>query len=772
MPRYEHLTLVRVQEPLPRRKRPGFGNRVQRDNTQHGTRLTTELDTAVATQRGRRPFVDPSLILRVQMSQGLLEDQWQQLGLTVLSSDADRTLVLFSSENDIADLRNRLAGYSVAAPPGNNPAYYGFVEQIESIGSVEPRDRIGRSAREEGFAVPDDFVNTDIYVLDIELWELGNHNSRTQKLEQLSAYLAQLGGEELDRYVGAAITMLRVRCSGSIVKSLLNIDVIAEIDLPPQVDSTTGELLDLVLDDLPPIDAVDESAPLIGIIDSGVNAHPLIEDIVDGGIAEPDYLGIADEFGHGTNVAGVAVFGNLREKLGNAALNRGARLCYAKVLNERGQFPDRSLTPKQMRAAISRLHQEYGCRIFVVALCDRRKLFDGKKVGPWAATLDELVAELNIVIVVSAGNRDNIRREADIEEAVTNYPNYLMETGNRLVEPGGALNVITVGSLAHGNGLGPREAADVRVQPITNFQEPSPFTRIGPGVENAIKPDFVDVGGTLIFDPYLRRLRGGDQVPEAGVLTLHSRPLERLFSTCSGTSFSAPLVAHKAAQLLAQFPNASANLVRALLANGASVPIEAAEKLAALGEAAQSAVCGHGMIDPERAGFSDDNRVVFYVEDSLAIDHFAVFQIPIPELFQTERGRRTIRVSLAYDPPVRHTRRDYAGVSMGYRLLRGCNSDFIFEHYRQRRNNEEPFPKLLSSFDCSMEPSITKRENGSLQTGMATFLRPIERYGDTYHLVVHCMNGWADVAEQRFAAVVELAHEAQIQIYQRLRVRV
>ena len=43
-----------------------------------------------------------------------------------------------------------------------------------------------------------------------------------------------------------------------------------------------------------------------------------------------------------------------------------------------------------MREAITTLNQSFGCRIFVIALADRRRVFDGGKVGTWAATLDEL----------------------------------------------------------------------------------------------------------------------------------------------------------------------------------------------------------------------------------------------------------------------------------------------------------------------------------------------------------------------------------------------
>lgn len=710
------------------------------------------------------------------MTGALLEQDWNQVGLTVLSSDEDRTLVLFSSSEEMADFRARLAAYGRGAQPGRAaPAYNAFVAGIQSIAAIAPRDRIGARFRQDGLADAADFQVGTSYTIDVELWDLGRRDLRERKLNDIAAYVEARNGESLDRYVGPSITLVRLRCDGAVVQTLLTIEEIAELDLPSTPDLTTGPLLEMELGDLPSVGAVAADAPLIGIIDSGVNDHPLIEDIIAGAIAVPDTLGTADDFGHGTRVAGIAVFGDLRRQLSAGTLDRGARICSAKVVDQNGVFPDRRLTPNQMREAITRLNQEFGCRIFVVALGDRKKIYDGGKVGPWAATLDELVAELDVVIIVSAGNRDSIRSGNRVEQAVTDYPDYLMEASNRLCEPAGAMNVVTVGAIAHGNGLAPGIAGNVGVRPITEIDEPSPFTRTGPGLRGAIKPDFVDVGGTLVYDPFVRSLRGGHDVVEAGVVTLHFQPVNQLFTTCSGTSFAAPLVAYKASQILAAFPAASGNLIRALLATGASLPSAAETRLSVLGVEAQRAICGHGHIDLERAAFSDDARVALYAEDELEVDHFAVYQVPIPEPFQTERGRRTIRVTLAYDPPVRHTRRDYAGNVMAFRLIRGCDPDLIFEHFRRRVVADEgPFPEMEARYNCKLEPTPTIREKSSLQTATATFKRDIAHYGDNYYLVVRCAGGWAAETSPRqaFAVVVEIAHEAEVQLYERLRQRV
>ena len=236
------------------------------------------------------------------------------------------------------------------------------------------------------------------------------------------------------------------------------------------------------------------------------------------------------------------------------------------------------------------------------------------------------------------------------------------------------------------------------------------------------------------------------------------------------------MVAYKAGHILRRFPDASANLIRALLASSAEVPESAALRLQSFGENAVRNVCGYGQPDLTHSLYSDDARVVPYADDVLDIDHFAVFEIPIVEEFRQVPGRREIKVALAFDPPVRHSRSDYLGVRMCYRLVRGRDSDFIFEHYRQRTKAEGRAPELPARFLCSLEPGPSLRDRGTMQVSSFTFQRNVDGYGDRYWLVVRCEGQWAAsfVAHQRYAVVVEISHQAEqiVQLYQRIRQRV
>lgn len=780
MAQLDHLQLIRARVPIARRKTGGGGTPPGR-GVGHGGALQAETRTAVAELQAAKPaaFVDPSLLLRVQVDGHIAESEWEKLGLSVVSSDADRTLLLFSSTGDLTEFMDRLNKFD--APPANpdqkNPNYAGLVGRIDRIGGLTPRDRLGPKIKAEGFTETEDLQDDVRYILDIELWEFGTRPQREAKVAEIERFLIAQGGAVYDTYIGPSITVLRAEATGRGLRPLLGVPEIAIIDLPPEPDLEAQPVVALDAGAMPPVLEPAEGAPVIGVLDSGVNDHPLLDGLVVGRHLGEGIVGAADVWGHGTSVAGAALFGDLRNAIPAGVLEPVGRLAVAKVVGDNGRFPERRTVPRVMDTAIRTLHANQGCRLFVLSLGDAHANLPQGRVGPWGATLDALARELDVLIVVSAGNRGRPRpfMAATSEELVTIYPTYLLEPENRLAEPAGAANVITVGSVAGGTGLDARHAHDANVRPITHeWGEPSPFTRVGPGAGGVRKPDVVDLGGTAVFDVPSVSLAGAPRLPAAGVITLNHRYAEQFLTAAAGTSFAAPLLIHKAARLLRRMPDASANLLRALLVGAARSPDAFDRRLAAMTAAERVRIGGNGVVDPSRALYSDDHRVVLYAENALEMDQFAVYRLPIPAEFRTG-GDRTIRVSLAYDPPVRRTRNDYLGTKMDFRLLRGIDEAELFEHFRDRdKALEGAAPAVLGRFKCKLQPGSDERASNTLQTAAVTFKRDTWEYGEVYYLVVRCLSHWAvdQVFDQRFAVVVELEHQPEIRIYTRVRERV
>lgn len=777
MPDLEHLPLIRLA-PLPeRRKRPGFGSFPPRDFVTHGQKIKNDTEEVLSQykKQPKRGEINPALILRVHLNGTVTEEEWERAGFIVLADDPDKTLILFSSDEELSAFRERVGKYT-SGPVENkpNPPYAGFVASIESISSVGPKDRIGVAARAEGFCDLEDFDPASIYTFDISLWDLGHHPRIDAVVSLIDETCRAKDSEIVDRYLGSSLLLLRVRGTGALFQGLLQIPEIAEIDLPPVIDVEAEGFLDFDISDIQLDISEAENHPIIGIVDSGIVDHPILQNVTLAAHGFPKTLQTADVWGHGTKVSGIAVYGNIRSSLEEQSFTPKARIVSAKVVNDRGQFPDDRLVVNQMRDCISTLNREYGIRIFNLSLADTKRVFDGTKPGPWAAALDELIRELDIVIVVSAGNRRPPTPQEEPEHAVTEYPKYLLDDNNRLYDPATSALSITVGAIAHGNGLPGGVFDAVNVRPITGEDQPAPFTRVGFGVQGSIKPDFCDYGGTHVFDGVARNTKGGEVFASAGVLVPDHDYLQRLFTAGSATSFAAPQVTFKAAHVLKAFPDASGNLVRALLANGASLPQASVELLQSIDGDACHKVLGYGLIDPHKAVASDNNRVVLYAEEELSVDHFAVFEVPIPEEFQTQAGERWIKATLAFDPPVRHTRLDYLGINMSFRLVRGWSAEQVFEHFRKRAGEEGRHPDLPSSNDCNLLPKKNLRDSGTLQSGLFTMKRNVPTWGDTYYLVVRAEGGWASnfVTRQSFAVVVEIGHKAELPLHARIKQRV
>jgi hypothetical protein len=769
MATYQHLPLQRVEGELDRRKRPGFGQPSGREPKSHGTKIQSEVQEVLQGFRAKPKIgdVDPALILKIETSGNISEEEWTKLGLTVLANEPGQTLILFADDVELIDFQQRVTAYNGEKPENQkSQPYAALIEAIEAIRPISATDRIGPVLKAEGCVTPDLIPDaTEFY--DVELWFVTDF-SADLFVHRVTTVLEQSGGTVVSSYRGTSVLLMRVQGTGSAIRPLLDLPEIATIDRPPTPDWPELPANDIELGDLPEIAPAEDKAPTIGVIDSGLtSAHPLILASMAAAFGEPASLGDSDEKGHGTPVSGIAIYGDIRQRLSETPLQAKFRVASARVVNEAGRFDDEELIPTQMENSIRRLHDEFGCRVINISLGDIKRPV-GAKPSAWASTLDTLARELNILIVVSAGNASPTYLASFHDSIVDEYPAFLLDGTNRILEPASAVNVLTVGSITHSNGLSTVDSDNVGVRSIAQSFQPSPFTRAGPGTNKVLKPDLVDFGGTAVFDGPTQRLQGGSIRANAGILSTHHQYLQQLLKYHSGTSFAAPLVAYKAALLFERFPDASANLVRALLALSAEQPDSAIARLGD-GDAAFN-LLGYGLPDIGRALESEDNRVILFAEDTLSTDKFAVYEVPIPDIFQT-KGARQIRVALSFDPPVRHTRVDYAGLKMGFHLIRGANSGEVFDAFRKWEADEGKAISLRNTLKCDLKPGAQRRERGTLQCATFSMTSNSQRYGNSYFLVVRCEGGWSP-DDQRFALAVELRALAEIPLYQRIQERV
>lgn len=657
MSQFEHLELPRTSIELPRRGRggSGFGSR-RSDRSSHGRQLLDQISGL--TQRSKQktsPFrLNPKLIFKIKLSPDgtLQESALSPLGLILLAQEpkVNKAIVVFTSDEELTQFRSRLEAYSGIS---DSEYEYGHLDAIEALVPLEPSDRIGRLLELEPVQA------SELAALDLELWHTGDRAEMNKYLNDLDHVLRSWSDDSAmrisDRYVGEYLCISRIKVVPEVLTLLLEEEFVKEIDRRPKPNFETPVEYNIPLSDFPEVNSPPEQNCGILVVDSGVQrGHPLIAPALGEAEIFPDS---AREFitggpddgdertgGHGTGVSGIAIYGDVSQSVKDRLFQPTAWLFSARVTDHNNEYDPDSLLENQLDDAIQYFTQNYGnCKVINISLGDSRLTFkDGQKQFRLAAKIDEIAYEFqhkNLVFVISAGN---LPYEAGSGEHLrTNYPNYLLDQAAQIIEPATSAISLTVGSLSLGTGSlrNPEDAQTQAIARVCGY--PSPFTRGGFGVDGMIKPDLVDFGGDLVVE-------GSRVIPnEAGVsiLTLAKNSTGSMFRAYCGTSFAAPRVANMAAQLFTQFPNATSNLIRALIINSATLPAEIPHVLQG-DDTAQSRerlrIYGYGQPNLFRAKYSAENYVVLLEDDvQIPVGSFQIFEIPpLPEEYLRTEGTR------------------------------------------------------------------------------------------------------------------------------------
>lgn len=396
-----------------------------------------------------------------------------------------------------------------------------------------------------------------------------------------------------------------------------------------------------------------------------------------------------------------------------------------------------------------------------------------------------------MVFVISAGNLPY--EPGSGEQLRANYPNYLLNEEARIIEPATSAIALTVGSLSLGRGS-LQYSEDAQRNSVARIKGyPSPFTRRGFGVDGMIKPDLVDFGGDFVIDGS----RVIDNEPGVSILTLAKNSASSMFRAYCGTSFAAPRVANIAAQLFTQFPNATPNLIKALIVNSATLPNEIPRVLQGKKKKntkqlnKQLQIYGYGQPDLFRAKYSAENYVVL-LEDNVQIPvgNFHIYEIPpLPDEYLKTQGTRTLSITLAFDPPTRPTRGDsYLGVTMEFNLFKNIDKESIVSAFikasKETSTEEltaislEKLKKQHSGKGITVDlfPGSNLRKKGCLQRGQIDISPKARGYNQKpLYLVVSCGRKWArqgEIDTQRYALVVSINHSnPEVDLYNQIRLR-
>jgi hypothetical protein len=305
----------------------------------------------------------------------------------------------------------------------------------------------------------------------------------------------------------------------------------------------------------------------ICLLDSGVmRIHPLLEKSLseaDMDSFEPDWT-LVDDSGHGTNMAGLALYGDLC----NAVLTqREIQVLHClesvKMLPPIGQN-DPALYGWITQECISRAESQAPFRQRVICMPVTSEGANQGTPSSWSAAIDnmcfgrdenfdELVQRL---IIIPVGN---IRGDINREDYIDNNDSAAAEN------PSQSWNALVVGAFTEKVNI--VDAKYQRWKPIAPAGDLSPRSRTSCIWDRQWpnRPDVVFEGGNLATDGAC----AGEVLDDLSLLTVHHKVNQRLFTLFSDTSAATALAGYFAAQILVQNPDFWPETVRALIVHSA-----------------------------------------------------------------------------------------------------------------------------------------------------------------------------------------------------------
>jgi hypothetical protein len=657
--------------------------------------------------------------------------------LSVVKSGARSLATVFVPEGQLDHFEGLVRAYLETTRPSGKPAYDRLISNIARI----------RMATVRGLWTD----HPDLYPRDLEAivwWEVwlrvGDDREAFVRLFREHGARLELEIPErelrfLERTVIAARGSLR-----QLVRSASLLNCVAELR---RLKSTAKFFLDLrtreqrewIEDALRRITWAAEDAPAVCLLDTGVSrAHPLLEpafSVTDVHSLVPAWTP-ADQYGHGTEMAGLAMFGDLvgllESGLPEQNIHRGESV---KIMNRDGDN-EGALYGDICREAIARAEIAAPRRTRAICLAVTAKEdIDRGKPSSWSSTLDALASgaedDRRRLILVSAGNTS--------PERYAEYPD--SNATDSIHDPAQSWNVVTIGALTYKTGIDAVTAPGWA--PLAPQGDLSPYSCTSTTWESGwpMKPDIVLEGGNLAISPGQPPM-GFD---ELDLVSTHHIPAEQLLTSMWGTSAATALAARLAARIQAHYPNLWPETVRALLVHSADWTPGMIARFRPYDSRANVRVllqqCGHGVPSESVALYSASNALTLLIEGELtpfeavqgdegSITRFRAREMnlhPLPwptrELDQLGEMNVEMKVTLSYfiepNPSARGWTKRYLYESHGLRfdMKRPLEDDRGFlERVNLRARAEEDARPIHVNADEGWVIGPQLRQRGSLHS--------------------------------------------------------
>lgn len=458
--------------------------------------------------------------------------------------------------------------YTLENTPGGQPKNQDLASGIEQM----------RLALLDSFWVDP----TDLMPLDQPVWcevwlRLIQHENSDSILTQFFSICENFGIQYKDQKISFPERLVTLICANQQQLSELieSFDFIAEIRRAQEPESFwtsqyNSEQAEWVDDVLSRLEVNTSSNVYISILDTGINnGHPLLSPVLldqDCHTVMPEW-NLNDQMGHGTLMAGICTFGDLKSALeSNNSVAVLSQLESIKILPNLGtNDPDLYGYITSQGVYLAEIQNPDAKRIICMAVTSPFQTDRGRP-SSWSAAIDALSSgaadDQSRLFIISAGN---VREMVDL----LNYPE-----SNRLISvesPAQSWNALTVGAYTRKRILDDDQYAGYNL--LATDGSLSPFSTTSLSWETKTwpnKPDIIFEGGNLLISP------GGeiDNHDDLAEITTFHQPLRKHFSTIHGTSLATAKASWMAASIQFYYPNFWPETIRGLMVHSAEWPDE------------------------------------------------------------------------------------------------------------------------------------------------------------------------------------------------------
>ena len=364
------------------------------------------------------------------------------------------------------------------------------------------------------------------------------------------------------------------------------------------------------------------SESTVCVLDTGVNnEHPLLKRFYDENsmhVARDYMRSSADMDGHGTEMAGIAGYGDLIDSLSkDETVSVNHTLESVKLLGSKPNEPELYGDYTKRAVAIAEYAHPERNRAICLAITANptAKEKDGRP-SSWSAAIDAIAAGVDDgtkrLVLVSAGDI----QLSEYNEDGTGYPDACIL--HRVEDPAQAWNALTVGASTCLTTVDSPYLDGYR--PVAGTGDISPFSATSRIWSSnwPIKPEILCEGGNAAVND-----EGSvDTCDSLSVLTTHYRPADRLFTTTNATSAAVAKASWMAAEIMSIYPSCWPETVRALMVASARWPehmfqsfCRDARKKSEVQKLLRT--CGYGIADLDRARYCAENSVNMIIEGEI-----------------------------------------------------------------------------------------------------------------------------------------------------------